>query len=67
MKTAEFTPRDLVKATDRCDSCGAEGKVIVTMLTGELVFCAHHIRKAGKALSDKAVHIHDPEGVMDHF
>jgi len=67
MKTAEFKPRDLVQSEDRCDSCGAEARVIATMLSGELLFCAHHARKAGQGLIDKAVHIHDPEGEMDLF
>jgi len=27
---------------DRCDACGAQAYVRVTLATGELLFCAHH-------------------------
>jgi hypothetical protein len=60
----EFTPRELVRGTDRCDSCGAEAKIIATLLAGELLFCGHHARKAGKKLVDNSVHVHDPEGLL---
>jgi len=29
-------------AADRCDACGAQAYVRVTLSTGELLFCAHH-------------------------
>ncbi|MEN9989603.1 MAG: hypothetical protein RL508_582 [Actinomycetota bacterium] len=29
-------------AADRCDACGAQAYVRVTLATGELLFCAHH-------------------------
>ncbi len=33
-------------ATDRCDRCGAQAYVRVTMVSGsELFFCAHHARE----------------------
>ena len=28
--------------SDRCDACGAQAYVRVTLATGELLFCAHH-------------------------
>jgi hypothetical protein len=67
LETAPFTPRELVKADDRCDRCSAEAKVIATMLAGELLFCGHHARDLGKSLIDKAIHVHDPEGVLGLF
>lgn len=27
---------------DRCDACGAQAYVRVTLATGELLFCSHH-------------------------
>jgi hypothetical protein len=27
---------------DRCDKCGAEGYVLVKLMSGSLVFCGHH-------------------------
>lgn len=35
----------VLKATDRCDSCGSEALVMVTGLNGELLFCGHHYNK----------------------
>lgn len=35
----------VLKATDRCDSCGSEALVRVTGLNGELLFCGHHYNK----------------------
>ena len=31
-----------LKATDRCDSCGAQAYVSVKGSTGDLMFCGHH-------------------------
>jgi len=46
-------------AADRCDACGAQGYVRVTMPSGELIFCAHHGRKHADALASVATHIQD--------
>jgi hypothetical protein len=35
----------VLKATDRCDSCAAEALVMVTGLSGDLMFCGHHYNK----------------------
>jgi hypothetical protein len=49
--TALDTPvRELVKG-DRCDSCGAQAFVQVTMPSGfELLFCGHHFSRSEMAL-----------------
>jgi hypothetical protein len=36
-------------AADRCDVCGAQAYIRVSLATGELLFCAHH----GKANKEK--------------
>ena len=42
-------------AHDRCDRCGAQAYVQVTLQAGgELMFCAHHARAHGEALKDVA-------------
>lgn len=46
-------------AHDRCDACGAQAYVRVTMPYGELVFCAHHARKHADALVGVATHVQD--------
>jgi hypothetical protein len=51
----EFTLTTL----DRCDSCGAQAYVKVTMASGELLFCAHHGAKYKEKLSTTALNWHD--------
>jgi hypothetical protein len=47
-------------ATDRCDRCGAQAYVRVTMTSGsELLFCAHHWRDNEVALRQAGARIHD--------
>jgi hypothetical protein len=46
-------------ALDRCDSCGAQAYVRVTMSSGELLFCAHHGAKFKEKLSATALAWHD--------
>ena len=38
-----------LSAADRCDSCGAQAYIRVTLNSGDLLFCAHH----GNAFKDK--------------
>ena len=47
-------------ALDRCDRCGAQAYVRVTLGGGgELLFCAHHARQHEQALRDIEADIHD--------
>lgn len=47
-------------ATDRCDRCGAQAYVRVTLASGsDLLFCAHHARAYASGLKDIAVDVHD--------
>ena len=46
-------------AADRCDRCGAQAYVRVTLPASELLFCAHHAREHDAALREAAVEIHD--------
>jgi hypothetical protein len=53
MTTAVAAPA--ITALDRCDRCGAQAYVRVTLEAGgELFFCAHHARKHGEALRPMA-------------
>jgi hypothetical protein len=48
MTTAVATP---LTALDRCDRCGSQAYVRVTLEAGgELFFCAHHARKHAEVL-----------------
>ncbi len=47
-------------AADRCDRCGAQAYLRVTLASGgELLFCAHHARKHSDKLKQVALHLHD--------
>lgn len=45
-------------AADRCDRCGAQGKVRVLLAGGgDLVFCGHHARQFDATIRARAVEI----------
>jgi len=47
-------------AEDRCDRCGAQAYVRVTLGGGgELLFCAHHARQHEEKLREMSALIHD--------
>lgn len=47
-------------AQDRCDRCGAQAYLRVTLLSGgELFFCAHHAKRHRDKLAQVAEAIHD--------
>lgn len=47
-------------AGDRCDRCGAQAYLRVTLTSGgELLFCGHHGRAHSAKLSQVALKIHD--------
>jgi hypothetical protein len=49
-----------LKATDRCDRCGAQAYVRVSLVAGgELHFCGHHARAHEGKLRSIAVEWHD--------
>jgi len=58
-KVIEAANRPLL-AVDRCDRCGAQAYVRVTILPElELLFCAHHMREHGDKLRETALYVHD--------
>jgi hypothetical protein len=56
---AELESAYILSALDRCDSCGAQAYVRVTMASGELLFCAHHGAKYKEKLASTALNWHD--------
>jgi hypothetical protein len=48
-----------LSAADRCDSCGAQAYVRVTLATGDLLFCGHHAARFKEKLSAAALAWHD--------
>ncbi len=46
-------------AADRCDRCGAQAYLRVTLHAGELLFCAHHAKAHADRLKQVALTIQD--------
>ena len=59
-----FAPTNLT-AMDRCDRCGAQAFYLAELLSGELLFCAHHGREYGAKLAQAAVRIEDRSGEIN--
>ncbi len=58
--TPTLTQQPALLATDRCDRCGAQAYVRVTLAGGgDLLFCAHHFREHEDRLRPLAAEIHD--------
>jgi hypothetical protein len=59
--TTVLTPTaESLTALDRCDRCGAQAYLRVTLNSGgELLFCAHHGKKYEESLRPIAADIHD--------
>ena len=54
------TVTEHLTAADRCDRCGAQAYLRVTLNSGgELLFCAHHAKAHSDKLSQVALKIHD--------
>lgn len=50
----------MLSSLDRCDRCGAQAYVRVTLGGGgELMFCAHHARQHEEKLREMSASIHD--------
>lgn len=55
-----------LNAADRCDRCGAQAYVRVTLTGGgELLFCAHHARAHEDKLREISSQILDETGRLD--
>ncbi|GAA3160360.1 hypothetical protein GCM10010466_59030 [Planomonospora alba] len=58
--TGALAPAKPLKATDRCDRCGAQAYIRATLpVGGELLFCAHHGRQHIAVLRDRGADIQD--------
>jgi hypothetical protein len=58
--TATLAPTTALTALDRCDRCGAQAYVRVTLSGGgELLFCGHHFAEFRPALEAKSAIVHD--------
>lgn len=48
-----------LNSADRCDSCGAQAYVRVTLVSGDLLFCSHHANEIKSKLETVALNWHD--------
>ena len=54
------TDAPTLSVADRCDGCGAQAYVHVTLIGGgELLFCAHHWGRHSDALAAKVAQLRD--------
>ena len=44
-----------LNANDRCDVCGAQAYIKVSLASGDLLFCAHHGRENKEKLAPIAI------------
>jgi len=60
VNTATAPSESPLTAVDRCDRCGAQAYLRVSLQGGgELLFCAHHAREHGDKLREIAAHVID--------
>ena len=65
MTTATAAQSSPLTAVDRCDRCGAQAYLRVSLQGGaELLFCAHHAREHGDKLREIAEYVHDETGKL---
>lgn len=53
-------------AHERCDRCGAQAFVRAVLVSGDLLFCAHHGREFGRALDEVALLVEDGTAAINH-
>ena len=56
---AERTSPWILDAHDRCDRCGSQAYVAVTLREGDLFFCGHHFHQFEQRLSPVALSVID--------
>ena len=57
-------PTSLTRS-DRCDRCGAQARVRVVLLAGDLLFCAHHAKAYEDKLRDSALEWTDERALVE--
>ena len=57
--TSTLASHPPLAAADRCDRCGAQAYIRVTLASGDLLFCAHHGAKFKEKLAPTALAWHD--------
>jgi hypothetical protein len=57
--TVSQTPTTPLTGEDRCDVCGAQAYIRVTLATGTLLFCGHHGKENKAKLEPIALDWHD--------
>jgi hypothetical protein len=72
--TATLSPTTPLTALDRCDRCGAQAYVRVSLTAGgELLFCGHHFREHEARLRplasdvfDETAKLTEPAPIVEH-
>lgn len=59
LETPAPVESDTLTALDRCDKCGAQAYVVVTLKTGDLNFCSHDFNEVEAKLSAISIAVTD--------
>ena len=59
------TAVDELTAADRCDRCGAQAYLRVTLHAGELLFCAHHAKAHSDRIKQVALTLQDETDMLN--
>ena len=63
--TSALASHPALSALDRCDRCGAQAYIRVTLTSGgELLFCAHHGRAHEARLREMSVDFQDDSSAL---
>lgn len=65
MTATALSESPTLSAADRCDRCGAQARVRVTLPAGELLFCAHHAKEHEPRLREIAVDWYDESHLVE--
>jgi hypothetical protein len=58
-ETEAEEPVATLNTADRCDACGSQAYVQVTLATGDLLFCGHHYSASEAKLSQLSPEVKD--------
>lgn len=63
--TQTLLPSATLGVGDRCDRCGAQAFFRAVLVSGELLFCAHHGRAYAEKLAETAVLLEDNSAAIN--
>ena len=65
MTATALSESPALSAADRCDRCGAQARVRVTLAGGDLLFCGHHAKEHEPRLREIAIDWYDESHLVE--